>query len=363
MLAAQQSAPRPRPSPPRATRTSPRGATARSRRAAGASRPASDVGSRRRAPRRASPASWAARSPSQALQLGEQRVARARAARARPRSGARVRPAGSSSGWPTSRSSAASCWETAEGVRCRASAAAASVPWSATARSARSRRMSTMKRILRVTSRKSTRSCRSARAIRWCGMPRRHIAARRRRRGRLGRELRGHPRRAGALPAAAVRRAAVRARGAPGAALRPPPGRALALRRSASGCPSAPASSRCCSWAWPHGMPAGLASLVLQLQAVFTSRWPSRCCGERPSAGQLAGGALALLGIAVIAAGARTERPARRVGADRRRRRLMGRRATSSPAARGRRTRSGCWSGRAWSPPLPLLALSLLTED
>src|SRR4051794_28113882 len=52
-----------------------------------------------------------------------------------------------------------------------------------------------------------------------------------------------------------------------------------------------------------RGMPAGLASLVLQLQAAFTVGLAVLLRGERPRAGQLAGGALALGGIAVIAAG------------------------------------------------------------
>ena len=52
------------------------------------------------------------------------------------------RPLRSSTGWPTSRSSAASCWDTADGVRCSASAAAASVPCWATSRRTRRRRAS-----------------------------------------------------------------------------------------------------------------------------------------------------------------------------------------------------------------------------
>src|SRR4051794_20909424 len=52
-----------------------------------------------------------------------------------------------------------------------------------------------------------------------------------------------------------------------------------------------------------HGMPAGLASLVLQLQAAFTVGLAVLMLGERPRRAQLAGGALALAGIGVIAAG------------------------------------------------------------
>ena len=51
------------------------------------------------------------------------------------------------------------------------------------------------------------------------------------------------------------------------------------------------------------GMPAGLASLVLQLQAIFTIALAVGLLGERPGAAQLAGALVALGGIGVIAAG------------------------------------------------------------
>jgi O-acetylserine/cysteine efflux transporter len=51
------------------------------------------------------------------------------------------------------------------------------------------------------------------------------------------------------------------------------------------------------------GVSAGLASLVLQLQAAFTVALAVVLLGERPRPLQLAGGALALGGIGVIAAG------------------------------------------------------------
>ena len=51
------------------------------------------------------------------------------------------------------------------------------------------------------------------------------------------------------------------------------------------------------------GMPAGLASLVLQLQAAFTVGLAVLLLKERPKPAQLAGGALALAGIGIIAAG------------------------------------------------------------
>ena len=64
------------------------------------------------------------------------------------------------------------------------------------------------------------------------------------------------------------------------------------------------------------GMPAGLASLVLQLQAAFTVGLAVLLLGERPRPAQLAGGALALAGIGIIAAGRASARPARRARAD-----------------------------------------------
>ena len=52
-----------------------------------------------------------------------------------------------------------------------------------------------------------------------------------------------------------------------------------------------------------EGMPAGLASLVLQLQAAFTVGFAVLLLGERPRRTQLVGGAIAFGGIAIIAAG------------------------------------------------------------
>ncbi len=51
------------------------------------------------------------------------------------------------------------------------------------------------------------------------------------------------------------------------------------------------------------GLPAGLASLVLQLQAVFTIGLAVAFLGERPRPVQLAGAAVALGGIGIIGAG------------------------------------------------------------
>jgi O-acetylserine/cysteine efflux transporter len=52
-----------------------------------------------------------------------------------------------------------------------------------------------------------------------------------------------------------------------------------------------------------QGMPAGLASLVLQLQAVFTVGLAVGLLGERVVPGQVIGAAVAFGGIAIIAAG------------------------------------------------------------
>ncbi len=52
-----------------------------------------------------------------------------------------------------------------------------------------------------------------------------------------------------------------------------------------------------------HGLPAGLASLVLQVQAVFTILLAVVVLDERPAARQLAGAGLAVAGIAIVALG------------------------------------------------------------
>ncbi|MEA2481388.1 MAG: O-acetylserine/cysteine efflux transporter [Thermoleophilaceae bacterium] len=109
------------------------------------------------------------------------------------------------------------------------------------------------------------------------------------------------------------------------------------------------------------GMPAGLASLVLQLQAAFTVGLAVLLLDERPKPAQLAGGALALAGIGIIAAGRASAVP---LGA------LF---LTIGAAASWgfgnvatRKARSPHPLGLlVWSslvPPLPLLSLSLLTE-
>jgi O-acetylserine/cysteine efflux transporter len=55
--------------------------------------------------------------------------------------------------------------------------------------------------------------------------------------------------------------------------------------------------------AMDKGLPAGLASLVLQMQVLFTIAFAIVLLGERPSRRQVGGALLALAGMAVIAAG------------------------------------------------------------
>lgn len=50
-----------------------------------------------------------------------------------------------------------------------------------------------------------------------------------------------------------------------------------------------------------QGMPAGLSSLVLQAQVIFTVAFAALALGERPPRAQLVGGAIALAGLLVIA--------------------------------------------------------------
>ncbi|WP_193383746.1 MULTISPECIES: EamA family transporter [Streptomyces] len=58
-----------------------------------------------------------------------------------------------------------------------------------------------------------------------------------------------------------------------------------------------------------EGMPAGLSSLVLQVQAVFTALFAAVVLGERPNRTRLAGMAVALAGIAVAAVDEGTSGP------------------------------------------------------
>ncbi|WP_037889965.1 EamA family transporter [Streptomyces sp. NRRL S-87] len=58
-----------------------------------------------------------------------------------------------------------------------------------------------------------------------------------------------------------------------------------------------------------EGMPAGLSSLVLQIQAVFTALFATAALGERPGRVRLAGMAVAFAGIAVAAVDEGTSGP------------------------------------------------------
>jgi O-acetylserine/cysteine efflux transporter len=110
------------------------------------------------------------------------------------------------------------------------------------------------------------------------------------------------------------------------------------------------------------GMPAGLASLVLQLQAVFTVGLAVALLGERPGRRQLVGAAVALGGIAIIGIG-RTG-PHLPLGAL-----LLCVAAAASWGAGNVVVRvaraPNSMALMAWSslvPPLPLLAMSLAFE-
>ena len=110
------------------------------------------------------------------------------------------------------------------------------------------------------------------------------------------------------------------------------------------------------------GLPAGLASLVVQLQAVFTVALAVALLGERPGRAQLAGSALALGGIVLI--GVARSGHGLPVGAL-----LLGIAASASWGVGNVVTRVAkapsaiallVWSSLV--PPLPLLALSLALE-
>jgi O-acetylserine/cysteine efflux transporter len=109
------------------------------------------------------------------------------------------------------------------------------------------------------------------------------------------------------------------------------------------------------------GVSAGLASLVLQLQAAFTVVLAVALLGERPRPAQLVGGALALGGIGVIAAGQAQGAPlgalALVVGAAL----SWGIGNLCSRQARAPRP-LGLLVWSSLVPPLPLLGLSLAIE-
>lgn len=110
------------------------------------------------------------------------------------------------------------------------------------------------------------------------------------------------------------------------------------------------------------GMPAGLASLVLQLQAMFTILLAVALLGERPGRRQIAGAIVALGGIAIIAGGRAEGVPLLAV--------LLSCAAALSWAAGNIATRRAqapdpkalmVWSSLV--PPIPLFAMSLALED
>jgi O-acetylserine/cysteine efflux transporter len=109
------------------------------------------------------------------------------------------------------------------------------------------------------------------------------------------------------------------------------------------------------------GMPAGLSSLALQLQAFFTILFAALLFRERPLAKQIIGGAVALAGIAVIA----TERGNAPTGPLA----MVVLAAAFWGVANLIAKRSGetnMLSFVVWAslvPPLPLFALSFLFED
>lgn len=111
-----------------------------------------------------------------------------------------------------------------------------------------------------------------------------------------------------------------------------------------------------------QGMPVGLASLVLQVQVLFTLAIAVAVLGERPGRVQLAGAAVAFGGLAVIAAGRAHGVPLGALG--------LCIAAGASWAVGNVCTRIArapdpialvMWS--ALVPPLPLFALSLAFED
>jgi O-acetylserine/cysteine efflux transporter len=111
-----------------------------------------------------------------------------------------------------------------------------------------------------------------------------------------------------------------------------------------------------------EGLPAGLASLILQLQVVFTIGLAALLLGERPSARQAAGALVALAGMGVIAAGRSADVPLFAL--------LLGVAAALSWAIGNVCTRRAqapdalaliVWASLV--PPIPLALLSLALED
>ena len=118
--------------------------------------------------------------------------------------------------------------------------------------------------------------------------------------------------------------------------------------------------------AMDNGMPPGLASITLQVQAFMTMLLAALALGEKPGAHQIAGACLAFAGLAAIAAtaGAGSDIPLAAVL-------LIALSAASWAVGNvllrqaGPRAGGGTLAGVAWLsllPPLPALALSLAFE-
>jgi O-acetylserine/cysteine efflux transporter len=109
------------------------------------------------------------------------------------------------------------------------------------------------------------------------------------------------------------------------------------------------------------GVPAGLASLVLQLQVIFTVVLAVIFLGERPRPAQIAGGMVAFAGIGVIAAGRASAVPLGALGLT-----VGAALSWGIGNVAGRKAASPNPLGMlVWSslvPPIPLLAASLITE-
>ena len=110
-----------------------------------------------------------------------------------------------------------------------------------------------------------------------------------------------------------------------------------------------------------EGVPAGLASLVIQLQVAFTVVLAVIFLGERPKPAQIAGGLLAFGGIGIIAAGRAEAVPLGALGLV-----VLSALSWGIGNVAGRKASSPHPLGMlVWSslvPPVPLLGLALLTE-
>src|SRR5919106_1569610 len=255
------------------------------------------------AARRTVPATWVAtRSTAASAASSAFSTASVRATSSSPAGvSRRLRPLRSSSATPVSRSSAASCWETAGGVYPSASAVAAIVPRAASSRSTRRRRTSSIESAAYAHGKKSQLDL-SILRLDHVGMRSVHVAL--------------------AVLVAAVwgLNFVVIEVGLEDF----PPLLLSSLRYLLASLPLLLIGGRAgVPWKWvlavggaigvvkfsllfvgmDVGMPAGLASLVLQVQAFFTVGFAVVLLGERPHAAVAAGLALATAGLALVASG------------------------------------------------------------